>query len=90
MLRSADRRADCFSCFVTLFCNVVYVVGKVRSAGTGSVTPRVRARVTSVLPRPSPRQSRPRASLSQRSPPVASRTLSEAARVFTARATLYY
>lgn len=65
---------NCFFCFVTLFSNVVvYVFGEVRSAGAGNVTPRVRVRVTSVLPRPSPR---PRASLSQRSPPVARRVVS--------------
>lgn len=83
------------SSVVTLFSSVVYVFGKVRSAGAGSVTPRVR--VTLVLPRPSPRPSRSRASLSQRSPlPLAvscthsDHALSEAARVYTARATLYY
>lgn len=47
--RSADwvECTDCFSCLVTLFSNVVvYVFGEVRSAGTGSVTPRVRARAS--------------------------------------------
>lgn len=67
--------ADYFFCFVTLFSDVVvYVFGEVRSAGAGSVSPRVR--VTSVLPRPSPR---PRASLSQRSPLVARRVVSAVA-----------